>query len=215
MKFKVCDKVRVREDLEVGKDYGGQRFVKDMDKYKGEIYTIHSTHNGWYRLEEYKEGWFFTDEMLEPVEAKNCDMDKKIKDTIKTWDDWKIDEYNNNFAISKYSEKLPYNSEKNCDNCKNYNTYFDCSQCNDFDEWEEKEDLVNHPKHYTQGKYETIDIIEDVVKDLPPFEAVCVGNILRYITRYHCKNGLTDIEKARWYTDKLIDVYKGRSTCNF
>lgn len=106
-------------------------------------------------------------------------------------------------------------NKKNCDNCKNYNTYFDCSQCSDFDEWEEKEDMVNHPRHYTQGKYETIDIIEDVVKDLPPFEAVCVGNILRYITRYHCKNGLTDIEKARWYTDKLIDVYKGRSTCNF
>ncbi len=72
------------------------------------------------------------------VKEKNCNIDKKIKDTIKTWDDWKIDEYNNNFAISKYSEKLPYNSEKNCDNCKNYNTYFDCGQCEDFDEWEER-----------------------------------------------------------------------------
>lgn len=104
-------------------------------------------------------------------------------------------------------------SEKNCDTCKHLDSYFDCSQCSDFDEWEPKEeteDMVNHPKHYTSGKYETIDIIEDKVKDLPPFEAVCVGNILRYITRYNYKNGLQDIEKARWYTDKLIDAYKGR-----
>ena len=26
---------------------------------------------------------------------------------------------------------------------------------------DEKEDIVNHPKHYTSGKYEVIKIIED------------------------------------------------------
>lgn len=199
MKFKVGEKVRVREGLEVGKDYGGQRFVKDMDKYKGEIYTIHSTHNGWYRLEEYKEGWFFTDEMLEPVEVKNCDMDKKIKDTIKTWDDWKIDEYNNNFAISKYSEKLPYNSEKNCDTCKNYNTYFDCSQCEDFDEWEEKEDLIHNPSHYTYSKHEPIEVIKawNLNFDL--------GNVVKYIARCeHKGNKLLDLNKALEYLQHEI-----------
>jgi len=98
---------------------------------------------------------------------------------------------------------------KNCDTCKYNDTYFDCSQCEDYDEWEEKPietDMVNHPSHYTQGKYETIDIIEDKVKDLPPFEAVLVGHILRYITRYHYKNGLQDVKKCKWYVDKLISM---------
>ena len=103
--------------------------------------------------------------------------------------------------------------EKNCDNCKNYNTYFDCSQCEDFDEWEkaeEKEDLVNHPKHYTQGKYEVIDIIMEAVKDLPPEQAVCVGHIIRYIMRYKYKNGLQDVKKCKWYIDKLINLMEGK-----
>ena len=26
-------------------------------------------------------------------------------------------------------------------------------------------DMINHPPHYTQGKYECVDVIEDVVKE--------------------------------------------------
>ena len=40
MKFKVGDKVRVREDLEVGKDYGDYNVVEDMEKYKGKKIII-------------------------------------------------------------------------------------------------------------------------------------------------------------------------------
>lgn len=61
-------------------------------------------------------------------------------------------------------------------------------------------DPVNHPTHYTSGKIETISIIEDQ-GILEPF---CVGNILKYITRYRHKNGVDDLRKARWYLDKLI-----------
>jgi len=70
----------------------------------------------------------------------------------------------------------------------------------------EYNDSVNHPVHYTQGKYEVIDIILDAVKDLPPKEAVCVNNILKYILRYHYKNGLQDIKKCKWYVDKLVEI---------
>ena len=72
MRFKVGEKVRVREDLEVGKDYGGQRFTEDMNKYKGEIATI-SYINEFYKLYIGNPCWYWTDEMLEPVEIKNCD----------------------------------------------------------------------------------------------------------------------------------------------
>lgn len=39
----------------------------------------------------------------------NEELYKTITEQIKTWEDWKIDEYNNNFAISKHANKLPYN----------------------------------------------------------------------------------------------------------
>ena len=32
MKFKVGDKVRIREDLIVGKDYGNETFIGEMEK---------------------------------------------------------------------------------------------------------------------------------------------------------------------------------------
>ena len=212
MKFKVGDLVRVREDLTL-KRYGSERVTKEMLELKGCICTITKVTKTYYYLQEDEGGFYWTDEMLEPVEVKNCDMDKKIKDTIKTWDDWKIDEYNNNFAISKYSEKLPYNSEKNCDTCKNYNTYFDCSQCNNGDEWEkaeEKEDLVNHPKHYNMYRVEVIDIIEDATKELKGMEAVNLGHIIRYVLRYQFKNGVQDLKKARFYLDKQIKLLEDK-----
>lgn len=66
------------------------------------------------------------------------------------------------------------------------------------------DDVINHPNHYTQGKYEVIDIIENATKDLKGIQAVCVGNVLKYILRFQYKNGVEDIKKAKWYLDKLI-----------
>ena len=95
-------------------------------------------------------------------------------------------------------------NEKNCDTCKHCNSYFDCSQCSDFDEWEEKEnDLVNHPSHYTQGKFEVIDIIEDATNNLKGIEAVCVANILKYVLRYKFKKRCTGLAKK--HNGTLID----------
>lgn len=66
-------------------------------------------------------------------------------------------------------------------------------------------DIVNHPSHYTQGKIECIDAIEEATKGLLGIAAVCVANIIKYIWRYKFKNGTEDLKKARWYLDKLID----------
>lgn len=92
-----------------------------------------------------------------------------------------------------------------CDNCKHFDDMFDCGQCKQYNEWEEKEnDLVNHPSHYTQGKFEVIDIIEDATKDLKGIESVCVANVIKYILRYKYKNGVQDLKKAQWYLTRLI-----------
>jgi hypothetical protein len=66
-------------------------------------------------------------------------------------------------------------------------------------------DNVNHPSHYTQGKIECIDAIEESTKGLLGIAAVCVANVIKYIWRYKFKNGIEDLKKARWYLDKLID----------
>lgn len=67
-------------------------------------------------------------------------------------------------------------------------------------------DNVNHPAHYQSRKgIETIDIIEACVEDLTGMEAVCTGNVIKYISRWKKKNGLEDLKKARWYLDRLID----------
>ena len=64
-------------------------------------------------------------------------------------------------------------------------------------------DPVNHPAHYTAGKYEVIDVIEDSLGD-DGFEGYLVGNVMKYVMRFRHKNGLEDLKKARWYLDRLI-----------
>lgn len=66
-------------------------------------------------------------------------------------------------------------------------------------------DNVNHPTHYTSTKIETIDIIQDKLT-AEAFEGFCIGNAMKYLTRYKLKNGLEDLQKARWYLDKIISV---------
>lgn len=66
-------------------------------------------------------------------------------------------------------------------------------------------DNVNHPTHYTSTKIETIEIICDKLS-AEAFEGFCIGNVLKYVTRYKLKNGLEDLKKARWYLDKIISV---------
>lgn len=64
----------------------------------------------------------------------------------------------------------------------------------------EKEDTVNHPKHYNFGKIEVIDAIEDWGCGFH------VGNVIKYVARYKHKNGLEDLKKAKWYLDRLIEI---------
>lgn len=65
-------------------------------------------------------------------------------------------------------------------------------------------DPVNHPSHYTQGGIECIDAIEAAVTGLEGMDAVCTAQIIKYIWRWKHKNGLQDLQKTRWYLDRLI-----------
>ena len=78
------------------------------------------------------------------------------------------------------------------------------NQIKTFEDSANKE-MVNHPKHYNKGKYETYDVIVDT---LGKHEAIsyCQGNILKYIMRMWNKDKpLQDAEKAEWYLKRLKD----------
>lgn len=70
-------------------------------------------------------------------------------------------------------------------------------------------DAVNHPKHYTTGKIEVIDFIED--KELN----FNLGNVIKYVARAGRKKvagksletkALEDLKKAQWYIQKEIET---------
>ena len=65
------------------------------------------------------------------------------------------------------------------------------------------EDTVNHPAHYTQGAVECIDALEASMTP-EEFRGYLKGCQMKYLWRYRMKGGLEDLQKARWYLDKLI-----------
>ena len=68
------------------------------------------------------------------------------------------------------------------------------------------ENNVKSPKHYMlEGLgIEVKDVIFEVVKDMKGEEAVCVGNILKYVMRARKKNGMEDYKKAYEYLCYLL-----------
>ena len=57
--------------------------------------------------------------------------------------------------------------------------------------------------HYSDLAIEPIDFI--TANNL----GFCEGNVIKYIARWKAKNGVEDLEKARWYIDFLIEVENG------
>lgn len=73
-------------------------------------------------------------------------------------------------------------------------------------------DSVKHPYHYLRGGMECIDVIKAAVRYLKPFEAYCVGNIIKYVWRYSEKNGSEDLRKAKQYLEWLIEEVEKNET---
>ncbi len=68
-----------------------------------------------------------------------------------------------------------------------------------------KNDEVNSPKHYTTGKIEALDIIEDTTKDLDGLVAFSIGSAFKYLVRFNKKNDpIKDLQKAVFYINKVI-----------
>ena len=78
----------------------------------------------------------------------------------------------------------------------------------DYNWWKNKssEELVNGPQHYNSGGIECIDAIEAMLSK-GEFIGYLRGNSFKYRWRYTYKDGIQDLMKARWYEDKLLEVY--------
>lgn len=62
MKYKIGDKVRVREDLKVGKFYNEWFFNEEMAELKGKVVEIEDVDSDFYYIKE--DGYYWSDEMF-------------------------------------------------------------------------------------------------------------------------------------------------------
>ena len=72
-------------------------------------------------------------------------------------------------------------------------------------------DPVNHPYHYTQSKFECIDVMDGIfgVENVKSF---CLCNAFKYLFRCkHKNNTVEDIKKAIWYLNKYIQLNSNKS----
>lgn len=69
------------------------------------------------------------------------------------------------------------------------------------------EDRVNSPSHYTKGKVEAIEVIEDAIEEAPSIKAgMLQAQVLKYLLRLWLKdNPAEDARKAQWYLNRLVD----------
>lgn len=119
MKFKVGDKVRVRDDLVGGVTYDGIYFGFCMEPFRGKEFIVTNIANGTYYLNDGRD-YTYHESMLEPVIdqpmeklviyrdgdktiAKYYKSDKVINFTIKNSQDFKVD---SEFVMRKLFEKM-------------------------------------------------------------------------------------------------------------
>ena len=80
-----------------------------------------------------------------------------------------------------------------------------------FEQWHKEcifkdDDRVNSPSHYTTGKVEAIEVIEDAINEAPSMQSGMLhAQVLKYMLRLWLKdNPLEDAKKAQWYLTRLI-----------
>lgn len=63
---------------------------------------------------------------------------------------------------------------------------------------------VNHPDRYNHNGIEVIDIIDAFTSSLSGVDAFDIGCAIKYLCRFTEKNGVEDLNKAKWYIDHYI-----------
>lgn len=68
-------------------------------------------------------------------------------------------------------------------------------------------DAVNHPKHYSGGEYECIDVMMECF-GTEAVKGFCLCNAFKYLWRCQEKHEepIEDIKKAVWYLEKYLEL---------
>ena len=234
MKYKPGDRVKIRADLRPGEDYGGLKPVLSMCMKRGNVATIKSSEVYNCMLLYHIEGdgcdFLWTEEMFEKIEDKekvDAVMKYKVGDKVRirhdlhessNWCGALVDVTKDMLkragkvvTISKVRDNNSYRIREDGGTYLWHESMIQGKvipiRC------EPKEapkdaanDPVSHPSHYTDGKIEVIDFIED--KKL----GYHLGNACKYISRCQLKYGgkkrIEDLEKAIWYIKRQIEVWR-------
>ena len=82
-----------------------------------------------------------------------------------------------------------------------------CVRCDVAQYFEPEDDAVEHPEHYTYGKYECIDVMTEVfgADEVADF---CICNAFKYLFRCQHKHEtpIEDVKKAVWYLNKYLSI---------
>lgn len=113
-------------------------------------------------------------------------------DTWLTTDDEKMHNKRINLDISKDEEVMRANLEEALNVLKN-------NQFNPI-----------NPAHYNDYKHQPIEVMKEWCDGLHGIKAIYTGNIIKYIARWHKKNGLEDLKKAARYLEWLIEDVERR-----
>lgn len=197
MKYKVGDKVKIRHDLHESSNWCGALVdvTKGMLKCAGKVVTISKVRdNNGYGIREDGGTYLWHESMIQG---------KAIPVRIGV-SEGKVDIKTKGTPQKEVAETLgcePKETPKDATGNKSpYNPF-----SNEITPLEGN-DPVSHPSHYTDGKIEVIDFIED--KKL----GYHLGNACKYISRCQLKYGgkkrIEDLEKAIWYIKRQIEVWR-------
>ena len=177
MKYKVGDKVRIREDLCWTYNWNGTgiNITDDMERKAGKTATIKKVlQRHRYAIEEDGGSRTWHEDMFQGKSIPIRVGVSKRKVDIKT----------EGTSQKEVAEMLGCELKEN-----------------------PQDDPVSHPSHYTDGKIEVIDFIQDKHLDFAR------GNVVKYISRAGKKDKskeLEDLKKARQYCDFAIRELEGR-----
>ena len=122
-KFKVGDKVKLRDDLEVGRDYGGITFLRDMKDLQGKELTIDRiSRQGNYILKEGR--FYYSEEMLEKIN----DTDDLLEFALGKLNMTK-EELRREYENSKTEKQIVEDVIKRCEDFESYCSSRGCGDC--------------------------------------------------------------------------------------
>ncbi len=66
---------------------------------------------------------------------------------------------------------------------------------------------IKHPDYYANKQIEVIDYIKDTLTE-EEYIGFCIGNVIKYISRWRKKGRVNDLKKALYYLSSAIKISK-------